>query len=85
MAPLTSDKLAQLAAGIQKDLSDTDYACTSLSRIPGGSASFTFRGSLESPIVLPDGRAVATAIVKKATDFAAINSDFALDSSRSVS
>lgn len=85
MAPLNSDEIQRLADIILQDLSGTDYACSSLHRITGGSASFTFRGILHSPRVMPDGSTTSSVIVKKATDFAAINSDFALDSRRSVS
>lgn len=85
MAQLSEYEIQQLAAGIQKVLSRTVYACSSLDRIPGGSASFTYRGILQSPLALPDDTAITTVIIKKATDFAAINREFALDSSRSAS
>lgn len=84
MAPLSSDEVQQLADSILHDLSATDYACSSLHRILGGSASFTFRGILQSPLVMPGGMTASSVIVKKATDFAAINIDFRLDSRRSV-
>ncbi|KAJ4991645.1 hypothetical protein SVAN01_02760 [Stagonosporopsis vannaccii] len=83
MAPLSSDEAQKLADSILKDLCDTNFACSFLHRIPGGSASFTFRGILQSPFVMPDGTTTPSVIVKKATEFAAINSDFALDSRRS--
>jgi len=85
MAPLNSGDIQRLADSILQDLSGTEYACLFLHRIPGGSTSFTFRGILHSPLVMPDGSTIPSVIVKKATDFAAINSDFALDSRRSVS
>lgn len=85
MAPLDSVEIQQLAASILDDLSRGPYACSYLSRIVGGSASFTFRAEPLSPLVLAGKTTVTSVIVKKATSFAAINSDFALDSSRSVS
>lgn len=85
MAPLSEHEIQKLTADVQNELSNTVFACSSLSRIVGGSASFTFRGGLLLPLSLPDGRTMMTVIVKKATDFAAINSDFELDSHRSVS
>ncbi|KAJ8108073.1 hypothetical protein OPT61_g8425 [Boeremia exigua] len=84
MAPLTQTEVQQLADSIQKDISTTHYACSSLDRITGGSASFTFRGVLRSPLALPIERETVSVIVKKATDFAAINSNFTLDARRSV-
>jgi hypothetical protein len=84
MAPLSEVEVEELAAGIQQALSSTRYACSSLSRIAGGSASYTFRGLLQTPITHNDGTSTTTFIAKKATDFAAINTDFALDSNRSA-
>ncbi|KAJ4343928.1 hypothetical protein N0V95_006530 [Ascochyta clinopodiicola] len=84
MAPLTADEVLQLSTSIQYSLSHGQYACSSLSRITGGSSSFTFRGQLKTPIRLSDERIVTTVIVKKATDFAAVNKNFALDSNRST-
>lgn len=84
MAPLSEFEVSELAAGIQQALSSTRYACSSLSRIAGGSASYTFRGLLQAPITHNNGILTTTFIAKKATDFAAINTDFALDSNRSV-
>lgn len=89
MPPLSDDEIRQLTAKIQGELAGTDFACSSLTRIPGGSASFVFRGDLMSPLSLREGSTLRSVlrsvIVKKATDFATVNSDFALDSERSVS
>ncbi|KAF3049351.1 hypothetical protein E8E11_004134 [Didymella keratinophila] len=88
MPPLTKDEIQQLTAEIQKAIARTDFACSSLTWVPGGSVSFIFRGDLESPLSLRDGSmlrsVLKSVIVKKATEFAAVNRDFALDSGRSV-
>ena len=88
MSPLNNDEVQQLTAEIQKAVASTDFACSSLTRVPGGSASFIFRGDLESPLSLLEGSilrsVLKSVIVKKATEFAAVNRDFALDSGRSV-
>lgn len=85
MAPLSRDEIRELAFCILRDLSNTVYACSSVGRVTGGSAGFTFRGTLQSPLFSSDGTIRTSVILKKATDFAAINSDFALDATRSVS
>lgn len=89
MPPLSDDEIRQLTAEIQEEIAGTDFACSSLTRIPGGSASFVFRGDLMSPLSLREGSSLRSVlesvIVKKATKFAAVDTDFALDSARSVS
>lgn len=88
MPTLSEDEIQQLAAEIQKAIACTDFACSSLTRILGGSASFVFRGNLVSPLSLREGSklisVMKSVIVKKATEFAAVNNDFSLDSGRSV-
>jgi len=88
MPPLNKDDIQQLTAETQKAIARTDFACSSLTRVPGGSASFIFRGFLESPLSLCEGSmlrsVLKSVIVKKTTEFAAVNRDFALDSGRSV-
>lgn len=88
MPPLNDDEVQQLTTEIQKAIASTDFACSSLTRVPGGSASFIFRGDLESPLSLLEGSilrsVLKSVVVKKATEFAAVNRDFALDSGRSV-
>ena len=85
MPPLTDLEIERLASDIQKTLLATRFACSSLMRITGGSTSYTFRGLLQMPLAVFDRKPTTTVIVKKATDHAAINTYFALDSSRSVS
>jgi hypothetical protein len=84
MATLNDGEVQQLATTIQDTLSTTRYSCSILNHMTGGSASFTFRGVLQGALRLEDGSLATTVIVKKATDFAAINRNFALDAERSV-
>ena len=69
-----------IAARILADLEGTPYACTSLMRLSGGSANFTYRGTLSTPI----SGGARTVIIKHAEPFVAINSSFKLDVVRSV-
>ena len=85
MASLSETELEKLAAKIQHDLSGTEFACSSMFRILGGTANFIYYGIIITPVKLPDGDIVTQVIVKKAMDFAAVNRNFPLDLSRSVS
>lgn len=69
-----------IAAKVLADLKDGPYTCTSLVRLAGGSANFTYRGTLATP--LPEG--TSTIIIKHAEPFVAIDSSFKLDVIRSV-
>jgi hypothetical protein len=88
MAPLSEDEIQRIATDTQNAIASTEFACASLTRVFGGSTSFVFRGDLVSPLSLRGGSTLKSVlrsvIVKKATDFAAVNSDFTLDPERSV-
>jgi hypothetical protein len=69
-----------IATKVREDLKGGPYACTSLVRLSGGSANFTYRGILTCP--LPDQ--TSTIIIKHAEPYIAINSSWKLDVIRSV-
>jgi hypothetical protein len=69
-----------IATKVLADLKDGPYACTSLVRLSGGTANFTYRGTLTTP--LPEE--TTSIIIKHAEPFVAINSSFKLDVIRSV-
>jgi hypothetical protein len=69
-----------IATKVLADLKDSPYACTSLVRLSGGTANFTYRGTLTTP--LPEG--TTSIIIKHAEPFVAIDSSFKLDVIRSV-
>ncbi|TAQ85260.1 hypothetical protein B7494_g6422 [Chlorociboria aeruginascens] len=68
----------QIGLDIAKELFQTQYACSSLSLLSGGSANFLFRGILAQP--LQDGR--KTVIIKHFKEFISANRNFHLDISR---
>jgi hypothetical protein len=70
----------QFGIEIAKELSQTQYACSSLSLLSGGTANFLFRGILAQP--LQDGR--KTVIIKHSKEFVSVNRNFHLDVSRYV-
>lgn len=78
-AEIESDVVAQLAA--------TDrYACSSITRLNGGTANFVYRGVLTS--TLEEDRADVDnkdIIIKHTKDFVALNRAFKLDAERCVS
>lgn len=97
MASPAEDEKAAIQTRILHSLSKTQYACTSLKELTGGTANFAYRGVLTRPLDVPspaarspgndqeDWRPVTSIIVKHSTDYAAINRDFPLDLCRYVS
>lgn len=75
---------AEIAQSVQDQLAHTEYACSSLQRLNGGTANFVYRGKLKSA---PRGMAIedSTVIVKHTKDYIALYRDFKLDSKRCVS
>jgi hypothetical protein len=69
-----------IAAKVLEDLEAGPYACTSLTRLSGGSANFTYRGILKSP--LPDK--TSSIVIKHAEPYVATISSWKLDVIRSV-
>lgn len=66
----TRDKIAQ-------QLSPTPFACSSLTRLSGGTANFVYRGTLSST-----GQSV---VIKHTKDHSASNPEFQIDVTRCVS
>ncbi|PWY78442.1 phosphotransferase enzyme family protein [Aspergillus sclerotioniger CBS 115572] len=66
------------ATAIFKDLSETPYACSSLTPLSGGTANFVYRALLSHP--LPDG--TTSVIVKHSEAFVASNREFKLPAER---
>nr|QCL09110.1 DmxR19 [Cryptosporiopsis sp. 8999] len=70
----------QFGTQIAQELSETLYACSSLTLLSGGTANFLFRGVLAQP--LQDG--TKTIIIKHSKEFVSANRHFQLDVSRCV-
>ncbi|KAL4885876.1 kinase-like domain-containing protein [Aspergillus karnatakaensis] len=63
---------------VAQELSNSPYACSSLTQLSGGTANFVYRGVLSQP--LPDG--TTTVIVKHTEDYVASNKEFKLSAKR---
>lgn len=61
---------------IAQQLSQTPFACSSLTRLSGGTANFVYRGTPSSPDSI---------IIKHTKDYVASNQSFKLDAKRCVS
>ncbi len=76
-----------VSAKILQALQHSPYACTSLSRLGGGSVNFVFRGFLAQPLSFPDVSMTTptkSVIIKQSEKFLAVNKEFLLDISRCV-
>jgi hypothetical protein len=76
-----------MAQTLLKELSQTRYACSDLTKLNGGTANFLYRGRLLKPLDLPDGAAESateTVVVKHSEGFSPGNRDFLLDITRCV-
>jgi len=71
----------QFGIQISQQLSQTTYACSSLTVLSGGTANFLFRGILAQP--LQNG--TKTVVIKHSKEYVAANRNFKLDVSRCVS
>ncbi|KAL4942030.1 hypothetical protein BDV06DRAFT_193141 [Aspergillus oleicola] len=69
---------SEIKISVERDLSSTPYACTSLTQLSGGTANFVYRGLLSTP--LPDG--TTTVIIKHAEEYLASNREFVLSAKR---
>lgn len=70
-----------------KELSQTRYACSDITKLNGGTANFLYRGNLLQPLDPQDGAmepATKTVVVKHSKGFSPGNRDFLLDVSRCV-
>jgi hypothetical protein len=71
---------AKVSGEITQALGGTEYACSSLEPLSGGTANFIFKGILTTP--LPDG--TKEVAVKHGEAFVASMPDFQLSTSRCV-
>ncbi|KAL4793204.1 kinase-like domain-containing protein [Aspergillus venezuelensis] len=69
---------SEIQSSIEKDLANTPYACSKLTRLSGGTANFVYRGLLSTP--LPDG--TSTVIIKHAEEYLASDEGFKLSAER---
>ncbi|KAF2008759.1 hypothetical protein BU24DRAFT_468550 [Aaosphaeria arxii CBS 175.79] len=85
MASVNSQE--QLISGIIARLSQTPYACSTLTRIPSGTTNLVCRGKLIVPLEFPDNTTSAnddTIIVKHSVGHASGNQEIRLDLTRVV-
>lgn len=67
------------------ELAHTAYACSYLTKLSGGTANFLYRGTLLKPLEKDaDTKAAQTVIIKRSTNYAAINRNFPLDVTRCI-
>ncbi|KAL4821565.1 kinase-like domain-containing protein [Aspergillus spinulosporus] len=69
---------SEIKEAVASELSNSPFACSSLTQLSGGTANFVYRGVLSRP--LPNG--TTTVIVKHAEDYLASNSEFKLTAKR---
>lgn len=88
MTPLTEVEEYTLAQRVRDELISTPYAVSALTKLRGGSANFLYRGHLLQPLATAGdsttaaGGIIHTVVVKRSTDFAAIDRGFPLDVTR---
>ncbi|KAL4960165.1 uncharacterized protein BDV14DRAFT_183230 [Aspergillus stella-maris] len=75
---MTTMAASEIQSSIEKDLSDTPYACSNLTRLSGGTANFVYRGLLSKPLL--DG--TSTVIIKHAEEYLASDEGFRLTAER---
>ncbi|UKZ73272.1 hypothetical protein TrVFT333_000915 [Trichoderma virens FT-333] len=81
MAPLIDEEETTLVQQILDQLAQTPYACSTLTKLSGGTANFLYRGALLKPL---PGDTATTVVIKRSTDYVAINRDFPLDVTRCI-
>jgi hypothetical protein len=86
MTTLSEAEEAALSTELLQQLSQTPYACLSLTQLSGGSANFVYRGTLTRPLSPGDGHTTTakTVIIKHSKGFLSVSRDFALDVTRCV-
>ena len=86
MASLQKAKEGPLPSKLLERLSQTRYACSSLTQLSGGSTNYVYRGTLSNPLTPKEGETapVETVIIKYSTGFLYVSRDFAIDLTRSV-
>lgn len=76
---------ADIEASVFSQLASTNYACSSITRLNGGTANFVYRGVLRIPESIGSTEQERpNVIIKHTTDFVALNRDFKLDAERCV-
>lgn len=75
-----SASVDQVSEAILKELSSTEYACSSLEPLSGGNLNWVFRGRLKSP--LPDG--TEDVAIKRGEAFSLARPAFKLSTTRCV-
>uniref|UniRef100_A0A093VRL3 Choline kinase alpha n=1 Tax=Talaromyces marneffei PM1 TaxID=1077442 RepID=A0A093VRL3_TALMA len=76
---------ADIEASVFSQLASTKYACSSLTRLNGGTANFVYRGVLSNPESIgTTEQEKANVIIKHTKDFVALNREFKLDGERCV-
>jgi hypothetical protein len=69
-----------ITSKVTQELEGTEYACTSLIPLTGGTCNFIFRGTLRQP--LPDG--TREVVIKHGEDYVALHPSFRLTTARCV-
>lgn len=88
---------AEVEASVYNHLASTEYACSSMTRLNGGTANFVYRGVLSDTLCLSNSNEIKDVsssgeddqrtgvIIKHTKDFVALNRNFKLDAERCVS
>ncbi|KAI0509604.1 kinase-like domain-containing protein [Xylaria bambusicola] len=90
MAPLSEEEKSDLINRVLHALSETPYACSSLTQLTNGTTNFVFRGQLVHPIRHirgegnEDDTTASTVIVKHSLEHAALNKNLPIDGSRTL-
>ncbi|CAM1508891.1 Fc.00g026300.m01.CDS01 [Cosmosporella sp. VM-42] len=85
MASLTQTERDEIVAQILQDLSQTSFACTSLTPVSGGTVNFVFRGILTRHFPSRNETSmVKTIIIKHARNHLSGNKNYAIDASRCI-
>jgi hypothetical protein len=79
---LTMASDAQIESSVIAQLASTEYACSSITRLNGGTANFVYRGQ---PNKNNHDDSSGVIIIKHTQDFVALNRSFNLDAERCVS
>ncbi|KAH8645398.1 kinase-like domain-containing protein [Xylariales sp. PMI_506] len=79
MAPLEQADKDAITAHVLQQLSQTQYACSTLDLLGSRDENSVYRGVLTQPITTAAGATEASIIVKHSTDFAVIDRDLPLE------
>ncbi|KAI1307514.1 kinase-like domain-containing protein [Xylaria venustula] len=87
MTLLSQEEKDDLVHNVLQALSETPYACYSLTHLTNGTTNFVFRGTLVRPIRRDENESAvvaSTVIVKHSLPHAALNRDLPIDASRTL-